>query len=139
MINEAMSAGVVYVQTNDAEREPGSAFGRAADGSLDSIGATTGGRGTGAPHLPSQGSLILTPTGLPAGRERGQRRRFRFVVGRTERVALQIDRLRWRAPRSIAVRGSAWSMSSTRGEPPGRRLRTTRRDGPLEPVDGSRR
>ena len=50
----------IYVQTNDAERNEIAAFDRAADGSLTPSGRfETGGRGTGAPHLPSQSSVAL--------------------------------------------------------------------------------
>ena len=59
-----MTTGAVYVQTNDADRNEVLAFGRNADGSLDSIGSyPTGGRGSGAVHLPSQGSVVLTADG----------------------------------------------------------------------------
>ena len=59
-----MTTGAVYVQTNDAGRNEVLAFGRHADGSLDSIGSyATGGRGSGAPHLPSQGSVVLSADG----------------------------------------------------------------------------
>jgi 6-phosphogluconolactonase (cycloisomerase 2 family) len=51
--------GAVYVQTNDAETNDIVAYRRAADGSLTQAGTfTTGGRGTGEPHLPSQSSLV---------------------------------------------------------------------------------
>jgi 6-phosphogluconolactonase (cycloisomerase 2 family) len=53
--------GAVYVQTNDAETNDIVAYRRAADGSLTQAGTfTTGGRGTGEPHLPSQSSLVAT-------------------------------------------------------------------------------
>src|SRR5207253_3208311 len=40
------------------------AYDRAPDGSLTYVGAyATGGRGTGQPHLPSQGSVILSEDG----------------------------------------------------------------------------
>lgn len=50
---------MIYVQTNDAERNEVVAFRRGSDGRLTSAGAVaTGGRGTGEPHLPSQGSVV---------------------------------------------------------------------------------
>ena len=57
------SAGAVYVQTNEPQNRV-VAFRRAADGSLER-GATytTGGAGTGVPHLTSQGSVVLTADG----------------------------------------------------------------------------
>jgi 6-phosphogluconolactonase len=52
--------GFVYVQTNDADDNEVIVFGRDADGSLERLGAyPTGGKGSGAPHLPSQGSVVL--------------------------------------------------------------------------------
>jgi 6-phosphogluconolactonase (cycloisomerase 2 family) len=63
-MDELAHAGAVYVQTNDAAENQVLAFGRGTDGSLDSIGAySTGGRGSGAPHLPSQGSVKLSGDG----------------------------------------------------------------------------
>ena len=63
-MDNAMHAGAVYVQTNDAAENAVLAFARGTDGSLDSIGAyRTGGRGSGAPHLPSQGSVVLLDDG----------------------------------------------------------------------------
>jgi 6-phosphogluconolactonase (cycloisomerase 2 family) len=54
----------VYVQTNDAASNEVIAFARAGDGSLSRLGHfPTGGRGTGVPHLASQGSLALTADG----------------------------------------------------------------------------
>jgi 6-phosphogluconolactonase (cycloisomerase 2 family) len=51
---------MIFVQTNDAEANAVVAFRRDADGRLKRTGETsTGGRGTGMPHLPSQGSLIV--------------------------------------------------------------------------------
>lgn len=54
------SMGAVYVQTNEPQNQIVT-FRRAADGSL-ARGTTfaTGGAGTGVPHLPSQGSIVLT-------------------------------------------------------------------------------
>jgi 6-phosphogluconolactonase len=54
----------VYVQTNDAAENEIVAFSRAEDGTLAPIGRySTGGRGTGDPHLPSQGSVVLSEDG----------------------------------------------------------------------------
>src|SRR5205085_4892201 len=54
----------VYVQTNDAERNEVIAFDRSGDGRLSPLGTyDTGGRGTGKPHLASQGSIILSDDG----------------------------------------------------------------------------
>src|SRR3954451_22301415 len=54
----------VYVQTNDAADNEVVAFKRAEDGLLSPLGRySTGGRGTGAPHLPSQNSIVLDDDG----------------------------------------------------------------------------
>ena len=54
----------VYVQTNDATSNELLAFQRRADGRLAPGGRfATGGRGTGQPHLPSQGSIVLSEDG----------------------------------------------------------------------------
>jgi 6-phosphogluconolactonase len=52
--------GFVYVQTNDAEQNEVVVFGRKGDGTLERLSAyLTGGKGSGAPHLPSQSSVVL--------------------------------------------------------------------------------
>jgi 6-phosphogluconolactonase len=54
----------VYVQTNDAADNEIIAFRRSDDGALAPLGRqSTGGRGTGAPHLPSQNSIVLGDDG----------------------------------------------------------------------------
>lgn len=54
----------VYVQTNDANENEVIAFTRAGDGALVPLGRySTGGRGTGAPHLASAGSVVLSDDG----------------------------------------------------------------------------
>lgn len=50
----------VFAQTNDARGNELVAFTRDADGRLTNAGAySTGGRGSGTPHLPSQGSIAI--------------------------------------------------------------------------------
>ena len=57
-------SGAVFVQTNDAADNAVVVFPRAEDGSLSRLGAfSTGGRGNGTPHLPSQGSLVPAVNG----------------------------------------------------------------------------
>src|SRR5437867_1419581 len=52
--------GAVYVQTNDGDLNELVAYRRTADGRLEHVGAVvTGGRGSGKPHLASQGSIAL--------------------------------------------------------------------------------
>src|SRR5689334_15806612 len=55
----------VYVQTNDATRNEVIAFSRTQDGALAPLGRySTGGRGTGSPHLASQSSVVLSDDGI---------------------------------------------------------------------------
>jgi 6-phosphogluconolactonase len=54
----------VYVQTNDAAGNEVIAFSRSEDGALAPLGRySTGGRGTGSPHLASAGSVVLSDDG----------------------------------------------------------------------------
>src|SRR5690348_4297814 len=54
----------VYVQTNDATGNEVIAFSRTQDGALAPLGRySTGGRGTGSPHLASAGSVVLSDDG----------------------------------------------------------------------------
>src|SRR5437764_13349693 len=54
----------VYVQTNDAIANEIVACSRAEDGALPPLGRySTGGRGTGSPHLASAGSVVLSDDG----------------------------------------------------------------------------
>jgi 6-phosphogluconolactonase len=54
----------VYVQTNDDANNEVLAFRRSDDGALEPRGRfSTGGRGTGEPHLPSQNSVVLDDEG----------------------------------------------------------------------------
>ncbi|WP_131744740.1 beta-propeller fold lactonase family protein [Frankia sp. Cppng1_Ct_nod] len=64
MNGQSVKGAAVYAQTNDAARNEVVAFRRSADGRLAPLGRFgTGGRGTGAPHLPSQSSVILSDDG----------------------------------------------------------------------------
>ena len=54
----------VYVQTNDATGNEVIAFNRTGNGALAPLGrSSTGGRGTGSPHLASAGSVVLSDDG----------------------------------------------------------------------------
>ena len=54
----------IYVQTNDASDNEIVAFSRSEEGALAPLGRySTGGRGTGEPHLPSQNSIVLSDDG----------------------------------------------------------------------------
>src|SRR4029453_8504652 len=65
MSADQRSNGVgVYTQTNAPSGNQIIAYRRAADGTLTQLGAyDTGGRGTGTPHLASQGSVMLSDDG----------------------------------------------------------------------------
>lgn len=53
-------SGAVFVQTNDAASNQVVAFRTGEDDALSPLGTyETGGRGTGVPHLPSQGSIVV--------------------------------------------------------------------------------
>lgn len=55
-----ITSAAVFAQTNDAEANELVAFTRDADGLLENAGSfSTGGRGNGTPHLPSQGSIAI--------------------------------------------------------------------------------
>jgi 6-phosphogluconolactonase len=57
-------ADAVYVQTNDATNNEVLVFQRRDDGTLSAVGRfSTGGRGTGKPHLASQSSIVLSEDG----------------------------------------------------------------------------
>ena len=65
MMNEEMmaAAGAVFVQTNE-EANRVLAFARDADGNLaEPVSYETGGRGSATPHLPSQGSVVVSGDG----------------------------------------------------------------------------
>ena len=54
----------IYVQTNDASDNEIVAFSRSEEGQLSPLGRySTGGRGTGEPHLPSQNSIVIGDDG----------------------------------------------------------------------------
>src|SRR5438132_11565210 len=54
----------VYVQTNDATGNEVIAFSRTGNGALAPLGRySTGGHGTGSPHLASAGSVVLSDDG----------------------------------------------------------------------------
>ena len=117
-MNDAIHAGAVYVQTNDAAENEVLAFGRGAIGNLESIGAyRTGGRGSGTPHLPSQGSVVLS----------GDRRRLLVTNAGSNDISLfsvEPDGLALVAatpsggvaPRSVAVHGDLVYVLNT-GDP----------------------
>ena len=135
-MDEQMGAvGAVFVQANE-ERNRVLAFARDAEGNLgDPVSHETGGRGTMTPHLPAQGSVVLS-----------QDRRFLLVanagsgdvsVFRVDGVALEhvgIVPSGGDAPRSIAERaGNVFVMNT--GKPGIASFRLA--DAGLSPVVGN--
>ena len=116
MNQEMVETGAVFVQTNE-EHNRVLAFTRKADGSIaESTAHETGGRGSMAPHLPSQGSVVLSGD-----------RRFLLVAnpGSGDVTAFRVDGARLEligtvpsggdAPRSIAERdGRVFVMNTGR-------------------------
>jgi 6-phosphogluconolactonase (cycloisomerase 2 family) len=108
--------GYVYVQTNDAENNEVVAFGRADDGSLERLGSyLTGGKGSGAPHLPSQSSVVLDGDRLfVTNAGSADVTLFSVEGGTVERIAVTSSG--GSAPRSVAVDGDrVWVLNT--GEP----------------------
>jgi 6-phosphogluconolactonase (cycloisomerase 2 family) len=109
--------GFVYVQTNDAEQNEVVVFGRNGERSLERIGGyPTGGKGSGAPHLPSQSSVVLA-----------DRRLFVTNAGSGDVTVFAVkgaelsvhDRLASGGsnPRSVAVHGDLVYVLNTAGVP----------------------
>jgi len=127
--------GFLYAQTNEADQNQIVVFGRGSDGKLARLGSyPTGGRGSGAPHLPSQGSVVLADDRL-----------FVTNAGSDDVTTFQIEgdglRLLDRmasggsVPRSVAVHGRRVYVLNTGDEPnvSGFRLEGDR----LVPISGS--
>jgi 6-phosphogluconolactonase (cycloisomerase 2 family) len=109
--------GFVYVQTNDADHNEVVVFERRADGALERLDSyLTGGRGSGAPHLPSQSSLVLADGRLFVTNAGNDEVTLFAVEGR--RLAV-VDRVAagGSAPRSVAVHGRLVYTLNTGGDP----------------------
>ncbi len=134
--------GAVYVQTNDASPNQVVAFRRDGAGALTRLGSyATGGRGTGEPHLPSQGSLAIPGDG-----------RFLLVVNAgSDDVSVfevgmdglsLVDRVPsgGAAPTSVAVHGTLVYVLNRGGMGPGSVTGfVLGMDGTLTPIAGSSR
>jgi 6-phosphogluconolactonase len=110
-------AGFVYVQTNDAENNEVVVFERGRDGKLERRDSyLTGGKGSGAPHLPSQGSVVLAGEVLLVTNAGSDDVTLFSVEG--GRLA-QLDRVSsgGSAPRSVAVHEEHVYVLNTGGEP----------------------
>jgi 6-phosphogluconolactonase len=131
------TAGAVYLQTNDAVKNEVVAFRREPDGSLTYVGANeTGGRGTGEPHLPSQGSVALGDRQWLLVANAGSDEISLFAI---EDEALRLANVvpsGGARPTSIAVRGElVYVLNNGSGSIDG----FTIVDGALEPLEGSKR
>jgi 6-phosphogluconolactonase len=127
--------GFVYVQTNDADHNKIVVFARNPGGELDRRGShLTGGRGSGAPHLPSQNSVVLDGDRLFVTNAGSADVTLFAIEGENLRA---LDRVPsgGSAPRSIAVRGKRAYVLNTEGEPSLAGLSFD--DDRLAPVQGS--
>ena len=111
------AGGFVYVQTNDAEQNEVVVFARRPGGELERLGShLTGGRGSGAPHLPSQSSVVLSGDRLFVTNAGSDDVTVFGVEG--DQLAL-LDRVAsgGSTPRSVAVHGDRVYVLNTGGEP----------------------
>jgi 6-phosphogluconolactonase (cycloisomerase 2 family) len=107
----------VYVQTNDADENAVVAYTRAADGSLTARGSyPTGGRGSGQPHLPSQGSLAVAGGHLLVANAGSDDVSLFAIDARGEPRLASRTASGGSEPRSIAVHGDLVYVLNT-GEP----------------------
>jgi 6-phosphogluconolactonase (cycloisomerase 2 family) len=108
--------GFVYVQTNGAEENEVVVFARRSNGKLARRGSyLTGSKGSGEPHLPSQGSVVLDGGRL-----------FVTNAGSDDVTVFAVDGDRLEVldrvasggstPRSVAVRGESVYVLNTGGE-----------------------
>jgi 6-phosphogluconolactonase (cycloisomerase 2 family) len=134
--------GAVYVQTNDAAENEIVAFGRSEDGALSLLDRyETGGKGSGVPHLPSQGSVVLSDDGqwlLVANAGSDELSVFAVAMGRLRLV----DRVGsgGSAPRSVAVHGNiVYALNTGSESSPPNITGFTLGDGGLTPLEDSTR
>jgi 6-phosphogluconolactonase len=111
------AGGFVYVQTNDADHNEVVVFGRAADGTLERLDSyLTGGKGSGAPHLPSQSSVVLVDGRLFVT-DAGTDDVTVFAVKGASLAALDRVPSGGSTPRSVAVHGNRVYVLNTADEP----------------------
>jgi 6-phosphogluconolactonase (cycloisomerase 2 family) len=124
----------VFVQTNEADANKVVMFGRDGGGSLASVATyDTGGRGTGSPHLPSQGSVVVADGRLLVANA-GSDDVSVFAIG-PDGLSLVDRAAAGSSPRSIAVHGGLVYVLGAEGLT-GLRLSDA---GKLSPIEGSRR
>ncbi len=111
------AGGFVYVQTNDAEHNEVVVFARGSSGELERLGShLTGGKGSGAPHLPSQSSVVLDGDRLFVTNA-GSDDITVFAVQGNKVVVLDRAASGGSTPRSIAVHADRVCVLNTGGEP----------------------
>jgi hypothetical protein len=128
----------VYIQSNEAEGNRVLAFRRDPDGTLTHRGSfSTGGAGTGAPHLPSQGSVVLTGDGRHLlVTNAGSGDLSVFATGDDALTLLQPIPSGGGAPRSVTEHDGLVYVLNTQGPSlSGFRIH----DGSLEPVNSAER
>jgi 6-phosphogluconolactonase (cycloisomerase 2 family) len=109
--------GFVYVQTNDADHNEVVVFGRKEDGSLERLSAyLTDGKGSGAPHLPSQCSVVLADGRLFVTNA-GSDDVTVFAADGDELKLLDRVPSGGSTPRSVAVHGDRVYVLNTGDEP----------------------
>jgi 6-phosphogluconolactonase len=109
--------GFVYVQTNDAAHNEVVVFARGTGGELERRGShLTGGKGSGAPHLPSQSSVVLDGDRLFVANA-GSGDITLFEIDGGSLTALDRVPSGGSTPRSLAVHGERVYVLNTEGEP----------------------
>ena len=111
------AGGFVYLQTNDADHNEVVVFARSADGELERRGShRTGGKGSGAPHLPSQSSVVLDGDRLFVTNA-GTDEVTLFRIDGEHVVPLDRAPSGGSTPRSVAVHGRRVYVLNTGDEP----------------------
>jgi 6-phosphogluconolactonase len=111
------AGGFVYVQTNDADRNEVVVFARRSGGEFERLGSQfTGGTGSGAPHLPSQSSVVLDGDHLFVTNAGSDDVSVFTVTG--DKLSL-LDRVEsgGATPRSVAVHDDRVYVLNAAGEP----------------------
>ena len=137
MPEKTSGTAAVYVQTNEPENKV-ITFRRSNDGSLEDIGGTdTGGAGSATPHLPSQGSVVLTSDGAHLlVTNAASNDASLLAVAEDGVVLVQVVGSGGKAPRSIAEhQGLVYVLNTGTPSLAGFRLVA----GRLDPIEGSAR
>ena len=114
---DAHASGFVYVQTNDGEINEVVVYRRGGDGRLERLGRyVTGGKGSGKPHLASQGSVVLADGRLFVVNA-GSDDVTVFAADDEALVALDLAASGGTAPTSVAVHADLVYVLNARGRP----------------------